>query len=68
MRFSLLEINLSTQEKKVYDVTEDIRKYLGGEVTVQSSYGIEFLKAPIRWEKKISFTSASDRSRGSWGL
>lgn len=30
MRFNLLEINLSTREKKVHDVTEDIRKYLGG--------------------------------------
>ena len=30
MRFNLLEMNLSTREKKVHDVTEDIRKYLGG--------------------------------------
>lgn len=30
MKFSLLEVNLSTGEKKVIDVTQDIRQYLGG--------------------------------------
>ena len=30
MRFKLLEIDLSTKEKKVVDVTDDIRQYLGG--------------------------------------
>ncbi|UCF55719.1 MAG: hypothetical protein JSW15_06235, partial [Deltaproteobacteria bacterium] len=30
MQFRLLEINLSTNEKKVLDVTQDIRQYLGG--------------------------------------
>ena len=30
MKFNLLEINLSTREKKVVDVTDDIRNYLGG--------------------------------------
>jgi len=30
MRFNLLEINLSTGERKVADVTQDIRQYLGG--------------------------------------
>ena len=30
MKFNLLEINLSTGEKKVVDVTEDFRQYLGG--------------------------------------
>ena len=30
MKFQMLEVNLSTQEKKVVDVTEDIRNYLGG--------------------------------------
>ncbi|OGP54242.1 MAG: hypothetical protein A2162_08885 [Deltaproteobacteria bacterium RBG_13_52_11b] len=30
MKFNLLEINLSTGEKKVVDVTQDIRQYLGG--------------------------------------
>ena len=30
MEFRLLEINLSTHEKKVLDVTQDIRHYLGG--------------------------------------
>jgi aldehyde:ferredoxin oxidoreductase len=29
-RFSLLEVNLTNGEKKVIDVTEDVRKYLGG--------------------------------------
>jgi aldehyde:ferredoxin oxidoreductase len=39
MRFNLLEINLSTREKKVHDVTEDIRKYLGGR-----GYGAKLLR------------------------
>ena len=30
MKFKLLEINLTTSEKKVVDVTQDIRQYLGG--------------------------------------
>lgn len=30
MKFQLLEINLSTKEKKVVDVSQDIRQYLGG--------------------------------------
>ena len=30
MTFRLLEVNLSTGEKKVTDVSEDFRKYLGG--------------------------------------
>jgi aldehyde:ferredoxin oxidoreductase len=30
MKFQLLEINLSTGEKKVLDVSQDIRQYLGG--------------------------------------
>jgi aldehyde:ferredoxin oxidoreductase len=30
MKFRMLEVNLSTGEKKVVDVTEDIRNYLGG--------------------------------------
>ena len=30
MQFRLLEINLSTHEKKVLDVTEDVRQYLDG--------------------------------------
>ena len=30
MKFQLLEINLSTKEKKVVDVSHDIRQYLGG--------------------------------------
>ena len=30
MKFHLLEINLSTKEKKVVEVTQDIRQYLGG--------------------------------------
>ncbi len=30
MKFQLLEVNLSTREKKVVDVSQDIRRYLGG--------------------------------------
>jgi len=30
MKFLLLDVNLSTQQKKVIDVTGDIRNYLGG--------------------------------------
>lgn len=30
MRFNLLEINLTTGEKQVVDMTDDVRKYLGG--------------------------------------
>ena len=41
MKFSLLEINLSTGEKKVVDVTQDIRQYLGGR-----GYG-----AKLMWER-----------------
>lgn len=29
-KFNLLEINLTTGEKKIVDTTEDVRKYLGG--------------------------------------
>ena len=41
MKFNLLEINLSTGEKKVVDVTQDIRQYLGGR-----GYG-----AKLMWER-----------------
>ncbi|MCL2669827.1 MAG: aldehyde ferredoxin oxidoreductase, partial [Syntrophaceae bacterium] len=41
MTFRLLEVNLSTGQKKVVDVTEDIRRYLGG----------RGLGAKLLWEK-----------------
>ena len=41
MKFNLLEVNLSTGEKKVTDVTGDIRNYLGGR-----GYG-----AKLMWER-----------------
>ena len=41
MEFKLLEINLSTNEKKVMDVTQDIRTYLGGR-----GFG-----AKLQWER-----------------
>ncbi len=41
MKFNLLEINLTTGEKKVVDVSQDIRKYLGGR-----GYG-----AKLQWDR-----------------
>ncbi len=67
MQFRLLEVNLSTREKKVVDVTQDFRQYLGGR-----GYGGKLLwervpEVPIPLEKKIFFILGWDRSPGSSG-
>ncbi len=41
MKFNMLEINLSTNEKKVVDVSQDIRQYIGGR-----TYG-----AKLMWDR-----------------
>ena len=41
MKFNLLEINLSTNGKKVVDVSQDIRQYIGGR-----AYG-----AKLMWDR-----------------